>query len=233
MDLTSILEYQNIDKALYNLEQTLENGVWKNMLPKLNQTAKNSQNKSSQLEGQAAAVLKEMEELKKTIDATKKHGKDILKSDPETMSSEQIEQALLKKDRVTSNLIALDKRLTRLAENINQILAEFNSTVKIYNDAKLQYQQIKAKQDRELAEAQPKINELKAKLDLLSKKIDPKTLEFYKARRADKIFPVFVELIGNSCGRCRMELSASALSKLKSEQTLTCENCRRVIYYKK
>ena len=96
--------------------------------------------------------------------------------------------------------------------------------------AKAQYQKFKAEYDQIVAQEQPKIDELKKQLQALSKKVEPSTMELYNKKRADKIFPVFVQLMGNNCGRCRMELSASALSKLKNEHVLSCENCRSIIY---
>lgn len=232
MDITSILAYQEVDKKLYNLEQDLAKDPNKKRCNDLNQTARTSQQKSSQLEEQAGAILKELSELKKSIDATKKHGAEVLSSDVSELTVEQIDEAVSKKDRITSNLTALDKRLTKLAENINHVLSEFNRTIKLYNEAKQQYQKFKAAYDAKVKESEPKMTELSKQLAALEKNIDPKTLEIYKAKRADKIFPVFVQLLGNTCGRCRMELSASAISKLKNEQILTCENCRSVIYYK-
>lgn len=230
MELKAILAYQDVDKQLFNLEKDLAKNPYKLKCNALNQSAKDSQVKSSQLEEQAGSILREMEELKKTISSTKKHGEDLLKADLEKLSAEQINDRLATKDKVLQNLTVLDKRLTKLAENINQVLAEFNKTIKNYNDAKAQYQKFKMAYDEVASAQQPKIDALKKQLEQLSKQVDAKTMEIYSKKRTDKIFPVFVELMGNNCGRCRMELSASALSKLKSEHILTCENCRSIIY---
>lgn len=232
MELKNILAYQEVDKKLFALEQSLAKDPNKQKCNQLNQTARDSQVRSGQLEEQASAILKEMDELQKTIASTKKHGQELLKLDPETLQEQELDEAIAKKDRVASNLIALDRRLTKLAENINQVLSDFNRTIKLYNEAKSQYQKYKAAYDAKLAETQPKMEALKSELEKLAKSVDAKTLDMYKAKRADRIFPVFVELIGNACGRCRMELSASAVSKLKTEHILTCENCRSIIYSK-
>ncbi len=231
MELKAILDYQEVDKKLFSLEQSLAKDPNKQKCAQLNQTARDSQVKSNQLEEQASAIIKEMDELQKTIASTKKHGLEVLKADPEKMDEDEIDELLNRKERVASNLTLLDKRLTKLAETINQILSEFNRTIKLYNDAKVQYQKFKAAYDQKVSELQPQMNAIKTELTALAKKVDKETLEKYNKKREDKIFPVYVQLVGNACGRCRMELSASAISKLKSEHMLTCENCRSIIYY--
>ena len=231
MDIKTILSYQETDKKLYQMEQSLAKDPNKQRCNDLNQTARDSQQKSSQLEDQAGIVLRELNELKKSINAVKSHGAEFLGSDAEKIDIEKIDEAIVKKDRISSNITALDKKLTKLAENINQILAEFNRTIKVYNEAKLQYQKFKSVYDAKVRELEPQMNELKKQLLVLEKSVDPKTMEIYKRKRNDRIFPVFVELHGKACGRCRMELSASAISKLKSEQILPCENCRSIIYF--
>lgn len=231
MDIKAILAYQEVDKKLYQMEQSLAKDPNKKKCNDLNQTARQSQQKSSKLEEQAGAVIRELNELKRNIKTTKSHGDELLSRKIEEFDLQKIDEAVAKKDLISSNITALDKKLTKLAENINQILSEFNRTIKIYNEAKLQYQKFKASYDAKVKELEPQMNELTKQLSLLEKNVDPKTMEIYKKKRADKIFPVFVQLHGNACGRCRMELSASAISKLKSEQILPCENCRSIIYF--
>lgn len=231
MDLKSILAYQAEDKKLFDLESQLAGDENKQKCVKLNQTAKASQLKSSQLEEQANLVLKEMEEVNKNLSVNQKKGEQLLSLNVESLSKDQLEENLLLKDKVTQNLAVLDKRLTKLAESINAILAEFNHTIKNYNVAKEEYQKFKAAYDKKAAELEPKIAELKKQLEAMQKSVEPKLMQTYLAKRNDRIFPVLVKLEGNTCGRCRMELSASAINKLKEDGVLICEHCRRIIYF--
>lgn len=231
MDLKNILAYQAEDKKLFDLENELSNDSNKQKCVQLNQTAKASQLKSSQLEEQASLILKEMNDLNKTLEASQKKGEQILALNLEKLSKEELDENLVMKDKVAQNLTVLDKRLTKLAENINAILAEFNRTIKSYNVAKEEYQKFKTAYDKKAAELEPKIAELKKQLEGIKKTVEPKLMQTYLAKRNDRIFPVLVKLEGNTCGRCRMELSASAINKLKQEGTLVCEHCRRIIYF--
>lgn len=231
MDLKNILAYQAEDKKLFDLESELANDANKQKCVQLNQTAKSSQLKSSQLEEQASMVLKEMDELNKTLDVNQKKGEQLLSLNIEKLSEDELDEHLAMKDKVAQNLAVLDKKLTKLAESINAILAEFNLTIKKYNVAKEEYQKYKAAYDKKAAELEPKIAELKAHLEGIQKSVEPKLMQTYLNKRNDRIFPVFVKLDGNTCGRCRMELSASAINKLKEDGILTCEHCRRIIYF--
>lgn len=231
MDLKNILAYQAEDKKLFDLESQLANDSNKQKCVQLNQTAKASQLKSSQLEEQASLVLKEMNELSKTLDASQKKGEQLLSLNIEKLTKDELDENLAMKDKVAQNLTVLDKRLTKLAENINTILAEFNHTIKSYNVAKEEYQKFKAAYDKKAAELEPKIAELKTHLEGIQKTVEPKLMQTYLAKRNDRIFPVLVKLEGNTCGRCRMELSASAINKLKEDGILVCEHCRRIIYF--
>lgn len=230
MELKNILAYQAEDKKLFDLESELANDANKQKCVKLNQMAKASQVRSSQLEEQASLVLKEMDELNKTLEINKKKGEQILSLNLESLSKEELEQHLSIKEKVSQNLVALDKRLTRLAEKINAILSEFNVTIKNYNMAKEEYQKFKAAYDKKAADLEPKISELKSHLESIQKTVDQKLMQTYLSKRNDRIFPVLVKLDGNTCGRCRMELSASAINKLKEDGILVCEHCRRIIY---
>lgn len=231
MDLNKILAYQEVDAKLFELENELANDPNKQKCNSLNQTAKASQAKSAQLEEQAAAILREMEELNKTLEISRKKGEQLLSLNAAEISAEDIDEKLALKDKVAQNLALLDKRLTKLAESINGVLAEFNRTIKNYNIAKEEYQKFKAAYDKNAAAIEPKINELKSKLAAMSKSVEPKIMQTYISKRNDKIFPVLVKLEGTTCGRCRMELSASAINKLKEDKTLVCEHCRRIIYF--
>ena len=134
------------------------------------------------------------------------------------------------KDKLASNLAILDKNLTRLAESVNAVLADFNKTVKVYNMARETYAKSKGAYDAQLQEVEPKRKQITEKLQEIAKTIDPKLMEQYTKRRKDNIFPVMVPVRDSSCGGCHMELPVSMMNKLKEDGILSCEHCRRIIY---
>jgi predicted nucleic acid-binding Zn-ribbon protein len=233
MDLKNILEYQKIDGELHVLEVKLSRSENKKKCISLSNTAKEAQQKSSVLEDKASEILKDFEETKKVLAQNLKLSEALAKKDVENMTQEELEHDLTFKDKLFSNLSLLDKKITKIAENINTVLAEYNKALKTYNEAKEQYKKFKDAYDKEFSDLEPKMKEVQKKLEELKKSVEPAIMEKYLSMRKDKIFPIFVPLIDNaSCGHCRMELSASAVSKLNHEGILPCEHCRCIIYKK-
>lgn len=233
MDLTKILEYQKIDGELFALEGKLNRSENKKKCLQLTNEAKNASSKSTILEERAGEALKELDEAKKLLAQNTKLSGALVKKDLDKETPEEIDTDLTYKDKILSNLNFLDRKITKIAENINAILAEYNETVKAYNIAKNKYKGYKEAYDKEVAEIEPQMKAIEKKLQDFKGTIDPSLLEKYNNLRKDKMFPVFVPLLpGNACGHCRMEVSASAVAKLDREGLLSCEHCRCLIYKK-
>lgn len=232
MDIKNLVEYQHLDAKLYELEKSLTKSPNRERCVQLSNLAKESQTKSSKLEEQASQVSAEIREMYKQAENDKKKAKSMLDVDVDKLEGAELDKYLSLKESLNQNLSILDKKATKLAENVNTILAEFNKTIKNYNIAKEKYVQAKSAYDKEVAEVNPKIKEIEKELSALAKNIDSTSIEEYKKRRGDKIFPVLVPLNNHSCGGCHMEIPASYISKLEEKGYLICENCRRIIYKK-
>ena len=230
MDIKKLVEYQKIDSKLFQLEKQINTSPNKQKCIQLSNIAKESQSKSSKLEEQASQIAKEIQDLFKIADQNKFKIKEIMSQNLEKLTSEQIENYIVLKDKLVQNLSIIDKKATKLAEIANSILSEFNKTKLAYKNAGEKYKICKEAYDKEVAEISPKISEYKKELERLSKQVDAKLFDEYKKRRNDKIFPVLVPLNNKSCGGCHMEVPASSISKLEREGILICENCRRIIF---
>lgn len=232
MDITKILDYQNLDSELFKLEKSLRDNQNKKLAISLQDSAKKAQERSGQLEQRAESLIKEIETVQKQFEIQSAKMKEIFAKDIDKMSKEEVENLLALKDKLSQNLAILDKNLTKLAENVNAVLADFNKTRKIFTTAKENYVTAKEAYDKEAKVVEPQMAEIKKKLESLAKGIDGKVMEQYQKRRNDNIFPIFVPLNNNLCGYCHIELPAVNISKIKEEGHITCEHCRRIIYTK-
>ena len=97
-------------------------------------------------------------------------------------------------------------------------------------EAKQKRDQSKQEIDEVAKSKETDVDKFRDELASLEKTIDAKTLAKYKTIKQDGIMPVFVPLVDKRCGGCRMELSVSALDKLKESGIYECEQCRRLIY---
>ncbi len=233
MDITKILDYQKLDSQLYRLEKQLRDNPNKRVANEMSTNAKNAQAKSVQLEAKAGSLIQEIETVKKQLSVQTDKLNQIMAKDVNSLSKEEIESMLSLKDKLTQNLNILDKNLTKLAESVNGVLADFNKTIKIYNASKEKFVESKNAYDKDLEAVKPEKANLEKQLLALEKGIDPALMEKYKKRRGDNLFPVLVPLNDRCCGGCHVELPFAQISKLENEGVLSCEHCRRIIYYKK
>ena len=230
MDFKSILNYQQLDSELFKIEKQLRDNTNKKNANIMRENMKNAQTRSLQLEEKAGSILNDIEKVKNQFKLQKDKIDQLLAKNINELDKEEIEKLSSLKEKLSQNLNILEKNLSNLAENMNLVLSDFNKTIKIFNNAKEQYAKFKNNYDNDVKSVETRQEELKKELKTISKKIDPKLIEAYEKRRKENIFPVFVELKGNSCGGCHMELPYANISKLDNEGILTCEHCHRIIY---
>ena len=232
MDISKILEYQKLDSELFKIEKSLRDNEDKKIVNQMQQNAKIAQERSFKLDEKAKELEKEFSVTKNQYEIQRKKMDEIFAKDIDKLSKEEVERLVKLKDKLSQNLVILERNFAKLAESMNSLLSDFNKTKNAYQMAREQYSKSKLNFDKAQNEVQPRKEEISKQLANLEKGIDSKIIEAYKKRRAENIFPVVVPLTSNCCGGCRVELSMANLSKLKDEKVLTCEHCHRIIYAK-
>ena len=94
---------------------------------------------------------------------------------------------------------------------------------KQYPDLKNAYQEYKKTRQ----EAAAKVS---AELENIAKDIDEGVLKKYKAKRAERIFPILCEIKSDRCSKCGMELSLADKETVSEGRVVECENCHRFLY---
>lgn len=233
MNIENILKYQKVDEELYKVEQKLYNSNYRKKANELTAIAKKSQTRSTELEAEAEKLIAEIDDIKAKYNLNKTKSEEVLSSDVESLTMEELEKLNVLKGKIASNLNILEKMLQKSAENINRILAEFNKAKKTFDEARAQYAICKQKLDEEAKILEPEKVKLQKQLQTMEKDVDPELMAEYKKKRNDNIFPVVVPLEGNNfCGRCRMELPKVSISRIKEKGVIVCEHCKRFIYQK-
>lgn len=233
MNIENLLKYQKLDEELFKVEQKISNSQYRKKANELTAIAKKAQTKSAELEAEAEKLIADIDEIKEKYNINKTKSEEILKTDVEGLSFEEIDKINTLKQKVISNLNILEKMLQKSAENINRILAEFNKTKKLFDEARSQYAICKQKIDEETKFYEPEKEKLRKQLAVFEKDVAPEIMAEYKKKRNDNIFPVIVPLEGNNfCGRCRMELPKVSISRIKEKGVIICEHCKRFIYQK-
>lgn len=233
MNIENILKYQKLDEELFKVEQKLYNSNYRKKAAELSAIAKKAQTRSTELETEAEKLISEIDDIKAKYNINKTKTDELLATDVESLSMEELDKLSVLKAKVAQNLNILEKMLQKSAENVNRILLEFNKAKKAFDEARVQYAECKQKIDQETKTLEPEKERLQKELSSLEKDVDPELMAEYKKKRNDNIFPVIVPLEGNNfCGRCRMELPKVAISRIKDKGVIVCEHCKRFIYQK-
>ena len=231
--LENILEYQEIEGKLVAEENELLKSKDREKVAEISQLLKNQHARILTLEAQAQKVN---DSYKKATAKYEEFLKKLEVLEKEMESADASKIAIYEKAYKDFASVAntLEKDIANIYNHIQQISKEYEEIIKKSKSDREKFDKCKASFAKLKAEKEPKIEELKSKLQTAKSKLDQKLLNVYLQKREAKKFPVFVALISNKCGGCRMEISASKLGQMKTNDygVIECENCGRLIYNK-
>ena len=134
---------------------------------------------------------------------------------------------------IADNLKSLRAEINKLVQQIEKTAAEYAAAKKQTIAMQKQYKEYKEKYAAVKESRAAEIAAIEAELAKIGKDIPAETLDKYKAKRKEKIFPVIVEVNGNRCPQCGMELSIAEISKLTDGRYIECDSCRRILFKRK
>lgn len=230
-NMEALLNYQEADIQYDKLEASLKNTPASKRFAKVRQFL---EDQKRVLQRMMAAV----ESRRKTIDATaerfdlyEKRYKDgvskfeaAAKEDPDELAKfsqyfDQLTARIAQERREFAQLVhALEKEETQLSDMRVRIAK-----------ARKEYDELKATVEKERADAQESLKAAKEAADALAKAVDPQLLEAYRQVRRNHSAAV-VEVVGNKCSGCNMELPAVADRRLREQELVECDNCGRILY---
>lgn len=231
--LEKILDYQKTEAELISLESELAKSSDREKASQIQQELKNQHAKLMTLEKTAEKVNANYKKAKaKYEEYTKKL--ETLQKELELADTDKVElyEKAYKDFFAVAN--SLEKEITNMYNEVQKISREYEEIIKKSKTDRERFDKFKASYAKLKAQKEPKIAELKEKLAVMRKSVDEKLMHKYSQKRDGHMFPVFVELVSNKCGGCRMEISASKLGSMKTNEygVIECENCGRYIYSK-
>ena len=229
---TNILEYQALDEKLSKMIRDFESLPERDSLNKLVHLVRDNQAKLIEVNEQAKKTISLFEKTKSDYENIKNQIEQ-LSSKSSSFSDEERNKAIEKLEKFTLDLSSIERSLSTQVESIKSILSSFENYKKNIIIYKQKYKEAKEKCALLEQEFAPKIKELKDSLAKLEKNVDPKVMLKYKQLKQDLPLPVIIENNGSSCGGCSMSIPAALMTKLKERGFIECEQCRRIIYYKK
>lgn len=231
--LGKILEYQKTEQELINLENELAKSKDREKAAEIQQTLKNQHARLIMLEDAARKIN---DSYAKATAKYEDYAKKLDKLEAEMQNADESKMEMYEKTYKDFAAIgaSLEKDIQNIYTSVQQISKEYEDIIKKSKTDRERFDKFKAAYGALKNDREPKIAAVKAELAKLEKELETKAYMAYKQKREGNLFPVFVEVANNRCGGCRMEISASKLGQMKSNDLgiIECENCGRLIYQK-
>lgn len=230
--LQALLNYQEIDKKLYKMERDLAGCEERKEYVKVKKFLETAPEKLDSCEVKATALKTEAMEISKRYLKLEETLGDFEHLDELVTNGADIAFYKKKAQSIVDQLKKLKADLNVLTESIKATDEEYKKLKKQVISAQNQYGEVSEKYKAVKASKEGEKKAIEAELAVIAKEISAETLEKYKTKRKERIFPVVGELTGNRCPYCSMEPPLALRSKLSGGGTIECDNCHRIIFSK-
>ncbi len=233
MELSVILEYQELDKRLMKLENELMASEAAKTYALHMHTVKTAQEQVFKQNTVAGEYVKQMEALIAEYEALDKELNELESAIKEVADVDGADFLIRNMQKLVNQLKNLSIEIGKMSAKIVELNQSHTASMAAGKEAAKKLNQSKGKYEEEKAKITPAAKEIKTELAEVEKKCSPKFLEVYNRLRKQKKVPVVVPLMdGRSCGGCFMELAGDAISRLSSETFIECPDCGRILYKK-
>ncbi len=226
----AILNYQEIDRKLFKLENELAESEERKKYAKLRKFLKTAPEKLDALEAKANALTAEANSLAQKYEKLANTLSDFDNVDELITDGADVSFYKKKVQSVVEALRKLKADMNTLVESIKATGEEYQKLKKQviiaqkgYGEAEESYKAVEASRKAEK-------DAILAELATAEKQVAPEMLARYQTKRKEKLFPVVGELYSGRCPFCSMEPPLVAKSKLADG--IECDNCHRIIFEK-
>lgn len=229
--LKAILNYQEIDRKLYQLERGLAGSAERKKYAKLKKYMETASEKLDALDAKAEALKAELTALEEKYAVTEAalvefdHMEELVADGGADLSFYK-KKAMMHLDRMKklkADIAALEDAVKATDKEFRELKAEVISKQAEYKAAKEEYNALKESKEGEKTA-------IEAELKKASAGIDAEVLVVYKTKRKEKIFPVYSQLFSGRCSCCSMEPPLAAQNKLEGGAMIECDHCHRILY---
>ena len=226
--LQAILNYQEVDRKLFKLENELAESEERKKYAKLRKFLKTAPEKLDALETKANALSAEVTQLSKKYEQTANMLSDFDNVDELISGGADVSFYKKKAQSIVESLRKIKAELNALVESIKAADEEYQKLKKQVISAQKQYGE--AEESYKAVELSRKAEKegILAELAKAEKEVPAEMLVRYQTKRKEKIFPVVGKLYSGRCPFCSMEPPLVAKSKLSTG--IECDHCHRIIF---
>lgn len=191
--------------------------------------------------------LEKLEEYKKgssRLQVEKKNKEIELESREETIKKYQKELNAIKSNEAYKAMLKqiedANREKSTLEDEILEMMQKSEDLQRECERKKAQTLESKETMDKEIGDLNEKSKQLSIELEALGKRrgsyigeIPQETLKRYENIKDNKGGLAVVNIDGNSCGGCHINVTPQLISEaMRDEELVICENCGRIIYWK-
>ena len=229
--LKAILNYQEIDRKLFQLERELAGSAERKKYAKLKKFMETASEKLDALDVKAESLKREVAALEEKYAVTEAalvefdHMEELVTEGGADIAfyKKKAQMHLDRMKKLKSDIAALEEAIKSTDKEYRELKAEVISKQAEYKASKEEYSALKESKEGEK-------KAIEAELAKASKGMDPEMLSRYNMKRKEKIFPVYAQLFSGRCSCCSMEPPLAAQNKLSGGATIECDNCHRILY---
>lgn len=229
--IQAILQYQEIDRKLFKLENELAESEERKKYVKLQKFLKVAPEKLDSLDAKAASLKSESDALVQKFEQIETTLADFENVDELLSGGADVSFYKKKAQSVMEQLRKIKAELNALSETVKETDAEYKklkkqviAAQKQYAEAAEAYKAVKGAKEGERKAIEAELTKAAEAV----KAADGEVLARYLTKRKEKIFPVVGALYQGRCPFCSMEPPIAAKSKLA--QGIECDHCHRIIF---
>lgn len=224
------MNYQKKDSELLALEEELANSDERKKYLQTQNFLKKASEKLDQLEGKSQELASLFERLTGKYEEIVETLKDYEHIDELVAGGADISFYQRSAQQLTDSLKSLKGEVNNLISVAKETQDEYLALKKKVLAAQKQYPDLKNAYQEYKKTRQEAAAKVSAELENIAKDIDEGVLKKYKAKRAERIFPILCEIKSDRCSKCGMELSLADKETVSEGRVVECENCHRFLY---
>lgn len=224
-------ELQIVDSQIDHLQQQKQSLPEKSAYDEAKSFYEQASQKEQQLKQELDAKRHEQKKLedeaailnqKLTREENRLYGGQVTNVKELQALEEEVKALKSKKEAMESKLLELMEEVDSLSQHELVLIEEVQA-----KRAKLDLAQ--AKYEETVAAINKQLLDLKSQREQLLQTVSPQDLKLYEHLRQEKKGVAVVKLDGSTCEGCHLELPASDVDRIYSEQYWRCPHCRRIV----
>ena len=228
--LNELLEYQKVDAELRKIEQEIAGSEERKKYVQAKKFMENAAQKLEAQDKRAVDLRNSVQQLTLRYKEIKETIAEYASLDENTEDGGQISYYKRSAQSLADSLRALKGEINKLVSEIESACEEYKKMNEQTISMQKQSKDINEKYKEMKKSRAGEVEKIGKELEKIGAKIPAETLEKYKTKRKERIFPILAPLTPQERCICGMDFSIAEKGKLSGGGVIECEHCRRFIY---